>query len=130
MTPTSRQEFDWVKARAECSVDWLFEQLCAEAAKNVATANNITKGPASGHKAFSITANSHRLTVTRNKDADEVAFEKRGSGILIAHAKEGFSVGVDLDDSGECVAVVDGAVLKRWQVLRRALGRLFFEEAG
>ena len=104
---------------------WLFEQLCADAAKNVAAANEAIKGPAEGHDAFSITTGD-ALVITRAKDACKVRFSKQQVSIMVTGNGPMIRILVDIDNRGECVAVVDDAVLMRWQVLQRALGNLFF----
>ena len=124
-------DFDWVSARHQCSVAKFFERLHAGAQRNVAARKGLRlelhdSGPIeffSTHGTFSV-MRTHDITkpplvVRFNLEGPRIAVE--GSGIDVQ-----FSGTVTLTDAGECRLEVAGSQLDEWQVLKRALEKLFF----
>lgn len=129
--PALPPDFDWVTARHACSVAAFFERLYAGAQHNVETRKLLRlelhdHGPiefSSTHGVFSVLRMLDVLkppVVVRFKlEGPRIVVE--GSGIDVQ-----FSGTVTLNDAGECRLEVGGSQLDEWQVLKRALEKLFF----
>lgn len=118
-------EFNWVKARAECSLKQVFFNLGEMVESDVKTANELGVGPVQ-------VLRQHRKTiVSRGEPAAEgvraVVFEleaaaitARSNGDLILSGRP------RLDEQGNCLLEVNGQLYRLWQVCQMALEDLFF----
>ena len=127
--------FDWVKARAECNVETLFDQLrqvvrddVESARKHVPSACvDIKEGPA--RTAFTVIRSAPNSDVV----LDAVTFSLRGSDIVVDNRESRpltrarpALVGVD-----ECMLEVDNCEqpMRLWQFSRSVLENLIFSGA-
>ena len=125
---------DWVKARAECSVEHLFILLTEVVESDVKGIQERTEA--------SVTFKMTRLTESKivvSKAVDisgwvdqvTVTFECTRLGIEVYGAnREGprpmFTARPSFDAAGPCRLDVDGQTFELWQVSRKALEDLFF----
>jgi hypothetical protein len=119
-------DFNWVKARSECSVKRAFETLFEVVETNVKTANELRLGPK-----FHATYQHKKIIVTREDNSDDlrnVVFELTSTAIIAreGQSKQLFSARPRLNETGECLLEVDGSLYKLWQISQKALEDLFF----
>ena len=124
-------DFDWVTARHRCSVAVFFERLCIAAKRNVDTRKalreelhdrgtiDFTSGPGTYSVIRELDMTSSPVTVRFTIEGPRIVVE--GTGINLH-----FVGTVTLNDGGQCRLDVGGAELDEWQVLKRALEKLFF----
>ena len=123
-------DFDWVSARAKCSLVPLFEKLYLEIEQDISHINEILgdgyicKLIKNGDRAFSVVLHDHF-------DQGQAVRFRLVNGAIVA------SRGVDdsafasatptLSDDKECRLLVDGKERELWQFLKLALEGLFFQ---
>lgn len=130
----SPETFDWVRARAACSLERIFLVLSETAAGDVRAANELRPSRARfEHKSL-----DRKFLVIRQEDAGgvtqaaSVVFELQENGIAVrritpARAPEPiFTAKPSLTPEGECLLEVGRQQLRPWQVSRLALEDLFF----
>ena len=121
-------DFNWVKARAACSLEVLFRQLQVAVERDVDIANALNVG--SGAK-FAVSIHGDRFVVTRQQEDEGVSAVKvvLGKTRLVVTTDAGikFEATPVLNVEGACKLVVNDSELDLWQVCRRALEDLFFE---
>jgi hypothetical protein len=124
-------DFDWVKARAECSPVAAFEQLRAGVRQDVDERNELL-GKESALKFRFVDAGDASFSVVRDGAPpvrpDTVTFSRTDKAIEVANSDRAvtFVVTVTVNESGTCRLVVGARDLDQWHVRRRALERLFF----
>lgn len=138
MTDPVPTHLDWVKARLDCSLPSIFLTLAEVVKSDVASATARIPGAT-----FTVEhATEHKLIVNKAWTAagypqgDAVTFElqpTRGIRVTRAHADRPlFFAKPALQPDGVCKLEIEGDVpatpLALWQVSRRALERLFFED--
>lgn len=123
-------DFDWVKARADCTTEVVFKQLAEDARGDLDRFLLIRPGLAESCEFGE--CDKTRFFV-RRKQSNTVVFECRESEIHIvrwAHLGDPtplMVVTVRLDDKGKCVLIdADGNEWKPWQVRRKALEETLF----
>jgi hypothetical protein len=120
------QNFDWVTARAECSINVVFRTICLGIESDVATRNaSIGTGTP-----FVTKYEGDDLVVFRNVQRSPfLVFRQTENGIeaLDGHTKAvRLAAFITLCDDGQCRLMVGGAERVFWQFRRRALEELFF----
>ena len=133
--------FDWVRARAECSLAVQFERLKADVEKNVADRNGIVpEGKVLGFEFkkndlfFKVlrTSSSAIRWVTFQISTPEVSGTSEHIKVLDDDENELFRIALTLNSNGDCrykIAEDDGTYegeCLRWQVIQKALEPLFF----
>lgn len=127
-------DFNWVKARAACSLLVVFKSLEQGVREDVATIESLTD-PRENIQ-FQVTASSKQFSAVRIDDAvrgigQSVDF-RLGDGVITAHLASNkgeeplFTASVTLDNEGQCKLRVGDENLEQWQVRRMALETLFF----
>jgi hypothetical protein len=132
----SSDQFDWVKARAECTAASKFEHLRAGVKQDVERRNALTRLDDGFRFEFSEddegfdVARVEGSRFTNPKVAGLVRFERAGSRIHIRSedVDVDFTAILTLDPAGQCRFVVGEALYADWEVRRLALELLFFEE--
>ena len=126
--------FDWVTARAECSAAAMYEQLRDAARVNMKVRNAILnksedkdrfrfKDDECGGRSFTIFDSwGHKRRAVDVALKDDVIMVTSQLGDQTSES----SLGLTLNDAGQCRFVSDGRELDLWQVLKRALEPLFF----
>ncbi len=129
------KELDWVAARAACSVDALFESLAQIIESDVSA---IRKVDARSIYRFRHPATSLNVSVTRETDqavfVRAVILTRDRRSITVTTRMPGdefhplFVAMPRLDETGACRLEIDGNPMELWQVSRRALEELFFDD--
>ena len=126
------QDFNWVEARAECSVAKIFSTLFQDATEDVSEANELKmeRFPRYPVK-FGIRSNSSGnvfVVYEEGNTETEVKFSLASDRIVIASSGNKYVVTPTLNDEGKCKLRIDGAAeaFEQWQVRRRILEDLFF----
>lgn len=120
-------EFDWVRARAACSLSVIFKELHL-GAENDAKAIQRVADAQVGCSVTQLMRN--RFSVVRSDSgfpesvtfvlSDGAITARNDDDTVIARAT------VTLNDRGECKLKTDTDELEQWQFRRRALEKLFF----
>jgi hypothetical protein len=124
-------DFDWVKARAECSIAEVFEQLKSEVEADVTAREKLRpKNEAHQHYAFkfTVTGRTFSVFIESNKIHRSASFTLRDNRISIRKDHQEFFALAALNDEGRCVLRVNNKDYERWQVRKMALEELFFSE--
>lgn len=132
-------EFDWVKARAECTAEQIFEKLKLQVKEDVDIRNTLRRED-SPYK-FTVEDRGRRFMVKLqgndlpNVAARGVTFRLGDESIDVADYLDGvlFTATLTLNDEGECLLslLYPGTPTNRetvnlWQFRRRALEATFF----
>jgi hypothetical protein len=125
-------EFNWVRARAECSIINAFMRLKLAIRKDVDTANEIFRG--TGTK-FEIVHDATSFTVYQETSPPRsISFSLNDVNSLIEVGSEkgtDFSVAITLNKDRQCnFLLADGEELDEWQFRRKALEKFFFSPSG
>lgn len=121
-------DFEWVKARAACSVEHMFTQLRLEIEQDVKTRNELR--PENPYYGFKIASTKDSFAVLRmgNHISSNTAFFCRSDRIEVKRDEQPlFTAKVRLNDDGECVFDIDGEEKHSWHLRNMALSSLFFE---
>jgi hypothetical protein len=133
MEPTPK--FDWVKARADCSLEEAFRFLVERLQFDV---NSMNSRPNATTKFKCAKKEEDRWFVSKAWDldgrtdfADGVAFKLLGDGIrasrVVPPTEEPLFLATPaLTTAGECKLHIDGQPLELWEVSRKALDSLLF----
>jgi hypothetical protein len=121
-------DFDWVRARAQCSVAEVFQKLKLGAKADVDAANSLRNGEP---VKFSVIEQGNRFTVSRDhqsEPASSVDFTLEKHIIKIEGVTGKIEAFVTLNDDGECKIKIemDGEELELWHLRRRCLEGLFW----
>ena len=126
-------EFDWVKARSDCTLEKEFERLTEAVQDDLERHGTLNPGLCQCQK-FQ-TCGDNRFYVERT-GVHRTIFERKRSHIHIGrwdrlgNHTPLMVLRVRLDDAGECVLVDENEkVWKSWQVRRQALEETFFGKA-
>lgn len=130
-TITEMADFDWVRARAACSLEVAFRQLQTAAKRDVNSMNTVlreARRPVICELA--VTGNRFLVTISGNTFPIRSAeFTLTSSGISVEVDKpkaRTFSAVPTLTSEGNCKLIVNDQELEYWQVCRMALEDLFF----
>jgi hypothetical protein len=121
-------DFDWVKARSECSMTKMFMRLKADVEEDVEAANLLFKG--TGVK-FGFTPNAASFTVYQDViPLKEVSFTLNQYNISVGDGREKikFSATLTLNKDKQCRFLLGTEELEGWQFRKKALELLFFSE--
>jgi len=119
--------FDWVSARAACSLLSVFQILGERVRTDVDIAN---RAPGSKRR-FRVAIDPLKIVVARTHPAEEAAnivFELCATDVAVRKGASAqlFRARPALNEDGECLLEVDGQTLRLWQVSRKALEDLMF----
>lgn len=119
------EDFDWVTARAECSLASVFELLKTAVGRDVDTRHAM---PATGNGfAFVPEHNTFLVIHSAPNERHTVKFTLESNAIAVTFDDKPILTGsVTLCDDGVCRIAVEGQPVAGWQFRRRALERLFF----
>jgi hypothetical protein len=127
--------FNWVNERATCSLRQMFEKLKLEIAGDVEARNaHLSERPI--RRAVNIADHGSRIKVFLDDQFQEMAnngvlFVLKPDGIEVRDNEtnaERFKVTIGLNDDGDCKFVIDGKEYDSWQVRRKALEGLLFNQ--
>jgi archaellum component FlaG (FlaF/FlaG flagellin family) len=126
----TNRDFDWVKARAECSRQVVFEQLRLGAKHDAATRTEmlLKKNASFG---FCVVSHNSSFSVLMQGDISElrsIVFTLTADGISVqdGSGKPIATATLTLNDDGDCRLEVEGKELDFWQFRKMALHDLLF----
>jgi hypothetical protein len=123
-------EFDWVRARSQCSLNVVFKELHNSVQNDVRTMESIL--PPNRQVKLSVTAFDRvRFSVVREGDdsfSDSVNFTLANGAIIAEDDDKTFQhiATLTLNNEGKCKLTVGNDELDQWQFRRKALEKLFF----
>jgi hypothetical protein len=123
-----KSNFDWVNARAQCSLLVVFKQLEWGCQEDVKSAN--AKRKEGGHFKFEVASFPSRFCVLIDGDFSEkrevnFSLEKNGIKITSGDSLDLFAT-ITLNNDGECRLKLKDEEMEFWQVRRATLEGLFF----
>jgi hypothetical protein len=130
-------EFDWVKARHECSLSKAFDKLRLDVKADVDTRQSLRVKPLGWdgfEYGFSFSANGSSFYVTihagtgRNRQGVIFRLEEKYIAVFDENDKEMFRAMVTIDNDRQCKFFVNGELLEDWQFRKKALEHIFFGE--
>lgn len=129
------QELNWVRLRAECSINMIFEQLIVGVEEDCKVFNEVYQSNAL--TAYRVYVNSGRdvFGISCELDSRRVVKFYRGRDRIEAKnelTQESFTFTLTLDDEGRCKLklTASGEELEQWQIRRRALEGVLFSHLG
>jgi hypothetical protein len=126
---------DWVKARAECSIDYLFIALTAVVNADTEAAA-ARSDESTEFEVKRVTVDGFMVSKTFNDGGlfrnEVIAFDRKSDHVLVEKRTRDSSTKLfkampHVDIQGECKFEVDGVPLEPWQVSKKALESFFFE---
>jgi hypothetical protein len=123
-------DFDWVNARAACSLSVVFKELEFGARHDI-DAIKVKRPDAEGEFKVVLDDGQRHFAVIRERRTrtDSVNFTLEDTQIIVKNPGPGgvsFIATLTLNDNGECRLKVNGKELEQWQVRRKALEDLLF----
>jgi hypothetical protein len=129
-TPEEMRDFDWVKGRAACSIETVFEKLRIDVESDIKTRNAVNERTQGPPQVFTIVNNdaSFKVLTAAGTRQSGVKFSLGDKAITVtdSHGTTMFEATITLNDEGECRLKVNGLERETWQVRRTALEHLFF----
>jgi hypothetical protein len=132
---TTAPDFDWVTARAECSISRMFVRLQGQVKADVERRNSLLSAnerlkflvDVHGDAEFSV-----KREGTGQEEPGTVRFRRNESDIGIASndGKLTLTVTLMVDHLNECRFVANGDQVDEWQLRKLALESLFFGRTG
>jgi len=124
------KDFDWVAARAACSLPKVFQQLKLEIEADV-KARNEKRGE-NPYYEFSLIAKNGNLVILvsgNNLPQKTVTIKLTTKGISVHDTDDDFmfEATLTLNNEGECRLKIDNQERDFWQFRRMALEDIFFE---
>lgn len=127
----SAQQFDWVKARADCSLLRVFNELRLGVEEDIKAMNSMPPLKEYPPPQFGVRANTmgDYFVVFRTDNAGvRVEFNCERGRIAITKGESKYGITLTLNNEGRCrLRVNGGEELEQWQVRRLMLEELFFE---
>jgi hypothetical protein len=123
-------DFDWVTARAECSLSDAFQRLKTFAARNVETRNKLRPQNAGEKFKYSEADDSFNVGREGGETGSGVTFALSNRDIRVRSEHGDINIGLTLrmNASGECRFLVNGrGSFQEWDILKMALEKLFFD---
>jgi len=127
MTSTP-DDFDWVSARAECSLKRVFAKLSLDVQGDVAIREEFSRKTLDGRTfRWQEAARGFLVSRTVRQDDKHVTFVLGDDAIEVSgHGVGSFSASLTLNCEGKCRFSVNGQEVESWQLRRMALDALFF----
>jgi hypothetical protein len=119
-------QFDWVKARAACSLYKVFEELKRSVNDDV-LAINAEQCKGQPARFFFEVESDKKFLVFCETASGSIDFVCSDTGITVfGYGKSQFTATITLNKDGQCKLRVGSEELEQWQVRRMALEDLFF----
>jgi hypothetical protein len=129
-TGATSQAFNWVRARANCSLLHVFNELRLGAEEDVREMNTLAKLPQYSQSSLAVRANTagDYFVVFRAENANtRVEFNCETTRITVQRGDGQSVITLTLNNEGRCKLRVNGGEdLEEWQVRRTMLEDLFF----
>jgi hypothetical protein len=129
---TERAEnFDWVTAHSQCSLDLVFESLRLQVQTDVETREALRpKDQRHSHYAFRFVSNERKFSAMLNghriRRVASFSLERHAIVVRDENDTEMFSATTTLNDEGDCRLKVKDQERELWQVRKLALEGLLF----
>ena len=129
------KNFNWVKARKQCSLSWAFAQLRSDLQKDVERRNELRKpmypnDPPLYAFGFKLQQSENQIVILRegiSRVFQQTVFTLKDDAIeMEAKDKPNMVVKVGLNDSGVCALYLNGEERESWLIRKLALDDLFF----
>jgi|SRR5208337_2414031 len=129
-------DFDWVKARSECSIGAIFEQLKQDLQSDV-DKNQILRPQPGGLPCFygfklaiANTGRAAAVIVQGHDVYDSVTFRLTDAAIEVVgnDGKVRFQATPTLNSKGECRLKINGEEYEAWYLRKMALEDIFFRD--
>jgi hypothetical protein len=136
MNQTVPEDFDWISARAACSVSQVFQRLRMQVEADVAKRNDIRTENEKSKYSFQFIAENGSFSVSLDGRFLEeieigVGFRRTSAGIDVYTPSDGqlrFSGEVTLSNDGLCRIKVEKAEYSLWQFRKLSLEGVFFTQ--
>jgi hypothetical protein len=121
------EEINWVKERAKCSLEKVFQDLKVQVEQDVNCIRELCP-----EDSYTFSSNKARFSVTYDKENLFIDFALGENFILVSNNRESlFQATLTINDDGFCRVNIKGEKIEEkelelWQVRRRALEALFF----
>lgn len=128
----NEEKFDWVKERAECSIDAMFARLKAEIDTDIKSRVALLPEKPTFSFALETTDDRNKFIVARLSHVQPlnrvVTFERKGDDIEVRDDddKVFLKASLTLNNEGECRFKVKDRELQSWQLRKEALETIFF----
>lgn len=120
-------EFDWVRARSECSLRNIFLRLSAGIKNDALTRDEIERKSGTNlHFEFMDLPSVVLVTRREGERSQKVEFTLGADDITVDGYGGRFTAAPGYNSTGDCTLIVHGEELELWQVRRKALELLFF----
>jgi len=131
---TVPQELNWIKERAACTVGKIFNRICDEIVKDVATVNSIHQLPIGVQFKAEMHSDGTTIFIAQPNiiPRARVLTGVQNNWIVVNEEwrSKTWGVSIGLNDEGRCVLrLEDDTELEHWQFRKRALEGLFFVES-
>jgi hypothetical protein len=126
-------DFDWVKARTECSIYKTFKDLQRRVEADVAQRNETAseeekkRGITFHCKAEGQGGDYFVVTATRKKGIVRFFLRDEKIQVVSDDVNATFEATITLNNEGDCRLKVNGQELQTWQFLRMALEEMLFD---
>ncbi len=119
-------DFDWVTARHQCSMNVVFERFCHAVQKDVLVWEQLPERQ--GTVVCDRQVDFLAVVTNGRPDAPKVTFWLRDQAIDVSRNGDAssFTVTLTLTRDRQCRFVVDGAAREGWEIRQMALEPLFF----
>jgi hypothetical protein len=123
------EQFDWVAARAKCSIGVVFERLREQVRTDVEARKRQTE--TDRHYAMSFVSEGRMFAalVESHQIHDVISFVLEDDAIEVRDKEKALFVStVGLNNEGRCIMKIDNQEYELWQVRRLALEKLLFRK--
>ena len=126
-TQRKPESFDWVAARAACSLLVIFEKLKLQIKSDIES-RNATRPPNMQYAFSFVDGKTTRFSVVVEGNQVRDSLEFSLEEYIYVRGKNGVILKADvaLCDDGECRVKIDGQAFDLWQVRKKALEEFFF----
>jgi hypothetical protein len=122
---TAPSEFDWVRAKRECSLADMFALLRRQAEQDTASRNAIRAEDEAIKFECKVRGADEFVVSREGEPSGRVEFARKNGHIQILNHQT-HRLTIALSDDGHCVFVLSGRERQPWQVTRAVLEGLFF----
>ena len=129
---TLENNFDWVKARSDCSLGTIFELLKMKLQEDVDKRQGLRRGPPFDYGFKLVINDSKGVSVVKEGVGDfhgSVLFRLTDSAIEVVdeNGMVRFTATPAIDDEGQCRLTIGGKQRELWHLRKMALEEIFFQ---
>jgi hypothetical protein len=122
------KNFDWVTALSDCSIGEVFLRLKQQVEEDVKTRHGQL--PRESDYGFRFMADGDKFSAIVEGDQilKQVVFRRSGKAISVQGEGVNFDATLTLSDAGECRVKISGQEYELWQMRKKALEKLLFDD--